>query len=92
MAALPVSLDELREWLKIPHRDDDPAIHSAMRAAVDEWTLSTGRAVDDWSEVEWMAVRQRVAGLVAFRGDDEAAPSTVFIDTIRRLVNPKAVG
>ncbi len=92
MSAIPVNVADLREWLKKPTREDDPQLASALRAALSEWEEATGRASADLSEIEWMAVRQRVAGMEAFRGDDIAEPSTRFVDTIRRMNNGNAVG
>lgn len=88
----PLSVAELREWLKIPHRDDDPAIAAAIRSAVQHWQASTGRTAEAMTEMEWMAVRMEAAGIVKFRGDDVVAPDRRFVDNIRRAYNGNAVG
>lgn len=87
----PLSVAELRDWLKIPHREDDPAIHAAIRASVQHWCDTTGRTVAQMTEMEWMAVRMEAAGLVKFRGDDIVAPDRRFVDIIRRAYNGTAV-
>lgn len=92
MPAIPVTVADLREWLKKPTREDDPALAAALRAALDEWESATGIASEGMSEIQWMAIRQRVAGMEAFRGDDVAEVSTKFVDTIRRMHNSNAVG
>lgn len=88
----PLSVAELRAWLNIPHREDDPALHAAIRASVAHWCDATGRTVAEMTEMEWMAVRLEAAGLVKFRGDDIVAPDRRFIDLVRRAYNGNGVG
>jgi len=39
-----------------------------------------------------VAILERVGNLYGFRGDDSVGPSTWFVDAIRRMHNPNAVG
>lgn len=89
--ALPITVAEMREYLKLAHNDDDPHLFASIEAACVEWQTSTGRAPEVWTAPELMAIRQRVAQLVAFRGDDVQAPDSRFIDTIRRIYSTKVV-
>lgn len=88
----PLTVAELRDWLKIPHNEDDPAINAAIRASVQHWTDATGRTVEEMTEMEWMAVRMEAAGMVKFRGDDVVSRDTKFQDTVRRCYNGNSIG
>jgi hypothetical protein len=93
MSAIPTNLVDLRAWLKKPHNEDDPAIAAGLRAALSAWESATGRAPEDMTEEEWMAVRLQVGHLEAFRGDDAVTPEPhPFIQTIRRMHSDNSIG
>lgn len=91
MAAVP-TVAEARAWLKISHTEDDPQLSAAIAAAWSEWQLATGRTTVDLTDMERLALLERVGNLYAFRGDDLVSPSSWFTDTIRRMVNPNSIG
>lgn len=91
MATVP-TVAEARAWLKIPHTEDDTSLAAAIAAAWSEWQMATGRTTGDLTDVERLALLERVGNLYAFRGDDVVGPNAWFTDTIRRMVNPNAIG
>jgi hypothetical protein len=93
MSAIPTSLVDLREWLKIPHKEDDAALAASLRASLSAWESATGRNQATMTEEEYMAVRLTVGHLNGFRGDDTVTPEPhPFIQTIRRMHNANAIG
>ena len=91
-AATRLTVAELREWLHIEHRDDDPALRRCLDAAVGEWCALTSRESADMTEIEAIAVLQRAAGMAQYRGDDDKAPDTRFFDLVRGAHNPNQLG
>jgi hypothetical protein len=83
---------QCRDWLKIPHTQDDSQLTICLDAAWTEWTDSTGRSEAEITPAEFTAVLERVGNLYGFRGDDSVGPSTWFVDSIRRMHNPNSVG
>lgn len=91
MATVP-TVPEARAWLKIPHEQDDSEIAAAIAAAWSEHQTATGRTALELTDVEKMALLERVANLIGYRGDDAVSPSSWFTDAVRRMFNPNAVG
>lgn len=93
MPVIPTTLDDVRQWLKKGHREDDPAIAASLRAAVSMWEAATNRGTAEMSEEEWMAIRLQVGGLEPWRGDDAVTPEPhPFIQTIRRMHSDQSIG
>lgn len=93
MANAVPTLPEAKDYLNIAHTGDDSKIQLMIAAAVAEYSGATGKdlLVDGTAE-EKVGILARVANLYGFRGDDSIGPSTWFIDAVRRMNNPNAVG
>lgn len=83
---------QARDWLNIPHTQDDPRLVQMIDAAFTEWQDSTGRNEAEMTHAEFVMILERVGNLYGFRGDDTVGPSTWFVDAIRRMHNPNAIG
>lgn len=83
---------QARDWLKIPHTQDDAGLSIMIDAAFAEWQDATGRNEVEMTPAEFAGLLERVGNQYGFRGDDSVGPSTWFVDTIRRMHNPNAVG
>lgn len=57
-----------------------------------EHTEATGRISANITQVEKIALMEKVGQLYGFRGDDVVSPSTWFTDGIRRMFNPNSIG
>ena len=86
------TIAEARDWLNIPHDGDDPKLRLMIDAAWDEHVKATSLVGDTISDVEKVMLLERVANTYGYRGDDSVGPSTWFVDTVRRLTNPNAIG
>jgi hypothetical protein len=86
------TIAEAREWLNIPHDGDDPKLQWAIDAAWDEHVKAVSLKGTTISDVEKVMLLSRVGNLYGFRGDDTVGPSTWFVDTVRRMVNPNSIG
>ncbi len=90
--ARPITLAEMREWLRISHKEDDAAIQRCLDAAQSEYCQTTGRTSADITDAEAVAIMQRAAGLFKYRGDDTVAADTSVFDAMRSQFNTNQLG
>lgn len=87
-----ITVAEFREWMRIPHEEDDATLRRCLDAALSEYCQVTGRASDKLTEPEAIAVLNRAAAFFKYRGDDERAPDQAIYNAIRGAFNPNVVG
>lgn len=87
------TLAEAKDYLNIAHTGDDGKLALMISAAVAEYQGATGKDIStNGTAEEKVGILARVANLYGFRGDDSIGPSTWFVDAVRRMNNPNAVG
>lgn len=91
MAVKP-TLAEAKDWLNIPHTEDDSKLQLMIDAAWNEHVAAVSLTGNTITDAEKVMMLERVANLYGYRGDDVVGPSTWFTDAIRRMVNPNSVG